>query len=171
MHEYALLPIAKVVGTHGIRGYLKALSYAESMDPFVPGKELTFRREGETLRTFRIASSRRHKRVIHLALDGVASIQAAKEWVGCELCVEKTSLPQPEEGDYYWYQIIGLDVLTVDNRHLGRVTQIFRTGSNDVYVVRSGQKEVLIPAIDSVVLSIDLKSRVLQVDLLEGLDH
>ncbi len=58
----------------------------------------------------------------------------------------------------------------MDDRYLGRVTEIFPTGSNDVYVVRDGEKEVLIPAIDSVVVDIDLAHGILRVDLLEGLE-
>ncbi|NVM20549.1 MAG: 16S rRNA processing protein RimM [Desulfobacterales bacterium] len=170
MREDALLPIGKIVGTHGTKGYLKVYSYAESVDSFAVGKELTLSREGEPVATFRIESARVHKRIILLVLEGIASIGAAKEWVGCEICIDNASLPQPEEGSYYWHQIIGLEVFTVDNRRLGRVAEIFPTGSNDVYVVREGKREVLIPAIDSVVVDIDLEHNFLRVDLPEGLE-
>lgn len=170
MREDALLPIGKVVGTHGIKGYLKVFPYTESIDSFAPGKVLVLSREGESLATFRTESVRAHKRVFLLALEGIASIEAAEKWVGYQLCIYESSLPHPEEGSYYWYQIIGLEVFTVDNRRLGRVTEIFPTGSNDVYVVREGKREVLIPAIDSVVVDIDLKHKVLRVNLPEGLE-
>ncbi|UCG81025.1 MAG: 16S rRNA processing protein RimM [Desulfobacterales bacterium] len=170
MHEDALIPIGKVVGTHGIKGYLKVSSYAESADSFSPGRQLALRRKGKPVVTFRIESARPHKHGILLALEGIAYLDAAKEWVGYDLCIDKTALPEPEKGTYYWHQVIGLEVLTLDDRCLGRVAAILPTGSNDVYVVRDGENEVLIPAIDSVVVDIDPIHGVLRVDLPEGLE-
>ena len=66
---------------------------------------------------------------------------------------------------------MGLEAFTLDNRRLGRVEAIIPTGSNDVYVVRDGEEDVLIPAIDSVVMDIDLKEKVLRVDLPESLAY
>lgn len=166
----ALIPVGKIVGTHGIKGYLKVFPYAESLDLLSPGEDLVLSRQGNPLATFRIASARPHKRVILLALEGIASIDAAEEWIDCELCMDMAALPDPEEGSYYWHQIMGMEVVTSDNRRLGRVEAIIPTGGNDVYVVRDGEKEVLIPAIDSVVVDIDLNERVLRLDLPEGLE-
>ncbi len=170
MVEDAYLVVGKIVGTHGIKGDLKVVSYADSMNVFASGEALVLSREGRHLGAFRVASSRPHKRVILLVLEGTTSIEAAKNWVGCDVCVDRASLTQPEEGSYYWFQVIGLDVFTLDNRCLGRVEAVFPTGSNDVYVVKDGKKEVLVPAIDSVVTGIDLERRIMKVDLPEGLE-
>ncbi|MBW1743630.1 MAG: 16S rRNA processing protein RimM [Deltaproteobacteria bacterium] len=170
MVEDALISIGKVVGTHGIKGYLKVISYAESTAPFADGKELALRQVGKPVARFRIESARPHKRGFLLALEGITSIDVAKEWVGYELCIDRATLPEPEQDTYYWDQIIGLDVFTVDGGRLGRVAAIFPTGSNDVYVVREGKKEILIPALESVVVDIDLTANTLRVDLPEGLE-
>ncbi|MBW1859123.1 MAG: 16S rRNA processing protein RimM [Deltaproteobacteria bacterium] len=170
MAEDALISIGKVVGTHGIKGYLKVISYAESTAPFADGKQLALRQEGKPVARFRIESARPHKRGLLLALEGITSVGVAKEWVGYELCIDRAAFPEPEQGTYYWDQIIGLDVFTVDGRRLGRVAAIFPTGSNDVYVVREGKKEILIPALESVVVDIDLTANALRVDLPEGLE-
>jgi 16S rRNA processing protein RimM len=170
MGESACLIVGKIVGTHGIRGDLKVLSYADSLDAFAPGKELVFSREKKPAGSFTVTSCRPHKSVILLAIDGITSIETAKAWVGCQVCTEKDSLPPLEEGVYYWYQIIGMKVFTTDDMPLGHVEAIFPTGSNDVYVVRDGKKEVLVPAIDSVVLHIDVNEKVMTVDLPEGLE-
>ena len=170
MSEEALIPIGKVVGTHGIKGYLKVVSFAESAASFAPGRLLALRREGKTVATCTVTSASPHKGVILLALEGITSIDEAKGWIGSELCIDKTTLPDPEPGTYYWHQIIGMEVFTVDGRHLGRVKAIWPTGSNDVYVVRQGPKEILIPAIDSVVTEIDPQKQIMRVDLPEGLE-
>lgn len=170
MGENVLVPVGKIVGTHGIKGDLKLFSFTEFMDLLAPGKDLVLSREGKPLGTFRIRAARPHKRVVLLALEGVGSLEAAEECIGCELSVDKASLPELEDGSYYWHQIIGMEAFTLENRRLGRVEAIVPTGSNDVYVVRDGKQEVLIPAIDSVVKDIDLKDRVMRVDLPEGLE-
>jgi 16S rRNA processing protein RimM len=170
MGERAYITVGKIVGTHGIRGNLKVLSYADSVDVFAPGKTLVFSRDGKLRDRYSVASSRPHKGVVLVAIDGISTIDEAEEWIGCEVCVERASLPPLEEGDYYWFQIIGMEVTTTDHRPLGRVEAIFPTGSNDVYVVRDGKKEILIPAIDSVVIHIDLHNRTITVDLPEGLE-
>jgi len=120
MSEDALIPIGKIVGTHGIKGNLKVISFAESTASFAPGRQLALRREGELVASCTIASASPLKRVIVLALEGIEAV--------------------------------------------------WPTGSNDVYVVREGDKEILIPAIDSVVIEIDLEKEVIQVDLPEGLE-
>jgi 16S rRNA processing protein RimM len=170
MGEDGLIPIGKIVGTHGIKGQLKVISYGDSIDLFAAGQRLAVGREGEVVAALRIASARPHKRVIRLSLDGIGSIEAAEAWIGCQLYIDKASLPQLEEGSYYWQQIMGLEAFTLDDRRLGRVEAILPTGSNDVYVVRDGRKELLIPAIDSVVVDIDLEQKILRVDLPEGLE-
>jgi len=78
-----------------------------------------------------------------------------------------------EAGTYYWSDLIGLSVFSKDEDYIGRLTAILPTGSNDVYVVanvvQGHKKEVLIPALESVVVDIDLEKRVMHVDLPEGL--
>jgi len=83
------------------------------------------------------------------------------------------SLEVLEEGVYYWSDLIGLSVFTVDDTYIGRVTSIIQTGSNDVYVVTNddGEKpaDILIPALEWVVLDIRLDQKIMRVDLPEGL--
>lgn len=166
----AYITVGKIVGTHGIRGHLKVLSYTDSLDVFTPGRTLVLSREGRTVGNLSVTSCRPHKGVVVVAMDGIFSIEAAQAWIGCQVRVAKAALAPPEEGTYYWYDIIGMHVLTSDNRAIGRVEEIFPTGSNDVYVVRDGKKEILIPAIDSVVIDIDLNEKTMTVDLPEGLE-
>ena len=74
-----------------------------------------------------------------------------------------------DEDTYYWFDLIGIEVYTKTEEFLGRIESILETGSNDVYVVKKHEKEVLIPALKSVVLEIDLEHKLMQVDLPEGL--
>jgi len=89
--------------------------------------------------------------------------------IGAELFIPQTELPELDEDTYYWFELIGIEVYTTRGDYLGRITSIFPTGSNDVYVVKDNKQEMLIPALESVVLDIDLDLKRMQVDLPEGL--
>ncbi len=73
--------------------------------------------------------------------------------------VDPADLPPLDADEYYWQDILGMRVVTEDGGNVGTITEIFPTGSNDVYVVQEGEREVLIPAIKEVVVSIDTKAR------------
>ena len=94
---------------------------------------------------------------------------AAEALVGSRLWVDKTTLPDLDDGIYYWFELIGLSVYTTQGRYLGLLESILQTGSNDVYVIRDGEKEVLLPALASVVQAVDIHQRRMEVILPEGL--
>jgi 16S rRNA processing protein RimM len=79
-------------------------------------------------------------------------------------------LPELEPGTYYWADLIGMDVYGGDGVRIGRLESIFRTGSNDVYVVTDAGRELLVPVIASVVTAVDLPARRIDVNLPEGLE-
>lgn len=165
----SLLTIGRIIGPHGIKGEAKLLSYSESIEPFVPGIHLVLKRPDGKKGEYTLISARPHKKGALLKLEGIDSIDEVNVWRDAEVLLERTSLRELDDGTYYWFQIIGLKVVTVDHQLLGKITNIIRTGSNDVYVVRNQSKEVLIPAIESVVMEIDLDKQVMRVDLPEGL--
>ncbi len=88
---------------------------------------------------------------------------------GKDLFIHKDRLPKLPEGEYYHFQLIGLSVETKEGKPLGTLSAILETGGNDVYVVESEGKELLIPAIEDVIGEVDLQNRKLVVDLPEGL--
>lgn len=104
-----------------------------------------------------------------MCLKGVTDRDAAEALVGSQIFIAKAELPGLEPDTNYWFDLIGLDVLTTDEKYLGRIESIIQTGSNDVYVVKNGTTEILIPALESVVLTIDLESGRMQVELPDGL--
>lgn len=173
MAKNEFLPIGKIVGVHGIAGNVKILSYAESTAVFKPGMPLVARRHQGEEKTYSIKWVKPHTQTVLLSLKEIENRTQAEALVGSELFIEKKSLPKPADGDYYWFDIIGLSVFTVQGQYIGRVASIMPTGSNDVYVVKNStggrQEETLIPALASVVVCIDLESKTMQVNLPEGL--
>ena len=175
MEPNGVVLIGKIVGAHGLNGTSKAISYAESVSIFTPNRSFILRQPDGQVRTCIIKWVKQHSRHILLALEGVTDRDQAESLVGCDLLISRSSLPEPEEDTYYWFDLIGLSVYTTDGRYLGRLQSILPTGSNDVYVVRPDtgsepdSSEVLIPAIASVVQEIDLERNLMRVVLPEEL--
>ncbi len=94
---------------------------------------------------------------------------AAELLVGARAVVRRADLPEPEPGSYYWNDLLGLAVYTRESEYLGVLENIIATGSNDVYVVRRGRCETLVPALTTVVVAVDLEAGTMHVDLPEGL--
>lgn len=166
-----LILIGKITGAHGIKGTSKVYSYCESLSVFEPGS-LIFMKDQRGLEvTCEIKWVKPHAGGILLSLKGITCREDAKNLIGSELFIRKEKLKEPEEGAYYWFDIIGLAVYTIDDKYLGRIESIIPTGSNDVYVVKdkADNSEILIPALESVVKKIDFNLKIMQVDLPEGL--
>ena len=119
-----------------------------------------------------------------IKLAGVDTIEQADPFRGEELAVTADSLPDNPPGVYYHYEILGIDVVTVDGLQLGTLTEVIETGSNDVFVVSAdgnvtdrkagagGSKtstEILIPVLDGVIVNVDKEDRVMTVDPPAGL--
>jgi len=162
------LHIGTVVGVHGIKGVLKVLSFAESIEPFEPGKQVFLKCGGGPGQTYTIRDARPHKNLLRVAFEAVETREAAEALVGARLMIDRSELPEPEDGSWYWSDLIGLAVYQKDT-YIGQIAHIFATGSNDVLVVTYGETERLIPAIDSIVRQIDLDERIMRVELPEGL--
>jgi 16S rRNA processing protein RimM len=171
--ENGFLPVGKIVGAHGVKGNLKIYSYAESVSVFKPGSSILVSRAGKIEKNYTINWAKPHGKSILLSFKGIENRNAAEALIGSELFIERTALPELEEGVYYWVDIIGLSVFTTDNQYIGHVESIMATGGNDVYVVKDPNKndnnEILIPAIESVVLEIDFEHKRIRVNLPEGL--
>lgn len=118
---------------------------------------------------YRPIAVRPHKRFILAQLEGIRTKEEAEQLRGNTVLVDPAELPPLEEDEYYWRDILGMRVVTEEGGQVGKVAEIFPTGSNDVYVVREGEKEFLIPAITEVIIAIDREARTIVIRPLEGL--
>ena len=173
MRKEEYLPIGKIVGVHGIHGNLKILSYAESLAVFKPESRLVLKTADGREKIYTINWVKPHSKTTLLSLSGIKDRSSAEALIGAELLIEKAVLPELEEGTFYWFDLIGLSVFTVEEQYIGQIESVLPTGSNDVYVVKDPKRgpkyEKLIPALESVIRSVDLKKKIMLVDLPEGL--
>ncbi|MCL5256723.1 MAG: ribosome maturation factor RimM [Chloroflexi bacterium] len=162
--EYLL--VGEVAGIFGTQGEIKLSPETEFPERFRPGSHIWV---GPEKTKYCVQSARRHRPHILLKLEGIDGVEKAEALRGASVFVPTEEAVPLEEGAYYHYQIIGLQVMTQQGDDLGRVTDILVTGSNDVYVVMGKQGEILIPATREVVKSISPDTGVMVVEPLAGL--
>lgn len=125
---------------------------------------------GETYRQMKVASVRAHNQFLLIRFEGIETPEEAGLLRNTWVFVRTEDRPPLPEGEYYFHQLIGLNVRTCEGRELGRVDEIIETGANDVLVVHDETgAEVLLPFIPSVIQNVDLDAQVIEVSLLPGL--
>jgi 16S rRNA processing protein RimM len=163
------LRIGKIAGTHGIRGHLRVQTFSEEYEALMALESVMLKGPDGRMDSFELASARPHGKKAVIALKGYDNINQVLHLVGREIFADREQFPVLPDGEYYWCDIIGIKVYLDTGEFLGEITDIIPTGSNDVYVVQAEGKEVLVPAIESVVVSIDPEKGLMRVSLLEGL--
>ena len=156
--------VGTVVGAFGIGGGIKVKSLTDSPGRFLAGNTLYL--DGQLMR---LEDAKWNSHGVVLKLDLVNDRTHAQSLNGAALTISATEVEPLAEGSYYHFEIIGIGIWTEDTEYLGKVKEILVTGSNDVYVVDYSGKELLIPAIKSVILNVDIENHLIAVDLPKGL--
>ncbi|MGH7824028.1 MAG: ribosome maturation factor RimM [Candidatus Binatia bacterium] len=152
-----LVPLGKIVTTHGLEGWLKLNPYNPQTPVLSPNREIFLEKNG--LRSaHRIESTRPHKGRLLIKLLGVDLIDDAERWIGSTLSVAEEELQSLEAGEYYHYQVIGLEVFDVRGKRIGTVFRTWSTPAGIIYVVAGESKEHLIPAVKEIVEKVDLNA-------------
>jgi 16S rRNA processing protein RimM len=164
-----LVPMGKIVGVHGRTGALKVFSYAESQATIAAGATIFLKTPQGGIQKRVIKWIKPHHRHLLILLKGVDDRNKADCLNASTLLVDRNRLPEVEKNTYYWCDLIGMTVNNSDGVYMGIIDRIIATGANDVYVIKDREKEILIPALASVVNRVDLEKRCMQVTLPEYL--
>jgi 16S rRNA processing protein RimM len=169
MKQDGWVEIGRISGVHGIRGWVRVHSFCENDDVFrsVPGLRITPIQGHESIHG--IQEVKRLGRSLGLALKGITDRNQAKELIGSTISCQKEYLPRPEDGSYYWFDLIGMQVFSVEGEWIGMVDSIIPTAGNDVFVVRRDGSEILVPAVEAVVREVNSAENRILVSLPEGL--
>lgn len=166
-NEY--LAVGKVINTHGVKGELKVMPLTSDVSRFDYLLFVTVQWEGKP-KEFRVTGARIHKNSVLLKLSGIDSMDDAEKLKGQELLVERKHARPLDEDEYFIFDIIDMTVYEKD-KLLGKISDVIETGSNDVYVIKSENgKELLLPALKSVILKVDLEAGRMEVKVPEGLN-
>ena len=164
------LQVGKIVNTHALQGEVKVISNSDfKEDRFKKGSQLVIDFNGDHIEVT-VATHRVHKGADLLKFKHLNSINDVEKFKGCSLLVSADELDELDENEFYYFEIIGCQVVTTDDEVIGEISEILETGANDVWVVkRPGQKDALIPYIEDVVKSVDIESKKVTINVLEGL--
>lgn len=163
------IEIGQIVNTNGLKGVVKVNPFTDDISKFEDLKYVYIQLKNE-FKKVKIEQVRYNKNQVLLKLEGIDSIEEAEKYRNFYLKTEKESQEDLGEDTYYIVDLIGIDVYSDKNEYLGKIEDVFPTGSNDVYVVKDNLgKQILIPAIADVVKEVDLKNKKMIINLIPGL--
>ena len=148
---------------------MKALPLMDTFFLLAPENDISVNLPSGFTESMKIKSLKKFSRYALVSFYGINDPETALKYRGAILTADKSLLPALQEEEYFYEQIIGLTVYTTDGNILGKITDIFETGSNDVYVVKGSDKEYLIPAIRDVIKEINLGEDKITIQTVEGL--
>ncbi len=158
----------KFVGTHGVRGGLRVQPWCDSPDFLCQFKKLYLKNGGE-YQPIKIKTSKPHGNVVIMEVDGVNSMDDAEALRGKVLYIERKDL-KLEAGQYLISDLIGSKVYDVDTENLlGEISDVSKTGANDVWHITRAGKEYLIPVIDDVVINVNIDENKVLIRPLKGI--
>lgn len=162
--------VGKIVNTHGIRGEVKVKRITDFEERFDVGATLYVVEKNEVIQKVEVASHRIHKGFDLLSFKGLNNINDVEPFKGAYLKITEEQLTELPEGEYYYHDIIGCEVKTVEGETLGKIKEILAPGANDVWVVKGMKgKDILIPYIEDVVKRVDITKKEVVIDPIEGL--
>ena len=166
--EPEFLVVGKLRRPHGIRGEILMEILTDFPERF---QEDTVVYVGNEHQPLRIRSIRKHRQALLVAFDGYDSRESVGQFRNQFVHVRTDDRPPLPDGEYYIHELTGLQVVTDTGENLGVLTSILETGANDVYIIKpfGDGKDILLPAIDPVILKIDLDQGQMLVHLLPGL--
>jgi len=168
MNDDKLIECAKIGRTVGLAGDLLIYWYSDS-PPVSVGDEI-FTSSSEKSRPLIIRSIKRHGNKDKIAFEGILDCDQAKLLVNKLLYISESKLEALEPSEYYSYQLIGMEVFDCDDNRLGILKEIFPTKVHDVYVIADEEgRELMIPAVDKVIIDIDVEEKKMKVKVPEGL--
>jgi 16S rRNA processing protein RimM len=154
--------MGRIVAPYGVRGWIKVRPQTESTDGLLGYRTWWLGKQGEW-NSYQLLEGRVHGTDVVARLEGVADRDRAARLRGCDVAVPRSELPPAPAGEYYWADLIGLEVVNREGVRLGQIAEVFATGANDVLVVR-GERERLIPFVEAVVVDVDLEGALLTLD-------
>lgn len=158
------LSLGRINGFYGVKGWVKVFSDTQPRSN-ITQYPVWWLKGPQGWTEHKVIKARPHGKTIIACIADVNSREAAAALIGSEIGVPRDALPIPAEGEYYWADLIGCQVVATDGKSMGLVDRLFETGANDVLVTKLEDKEILIPwVVPDVIVDIDLDNRQLTVD-------
>ncbi|MCR4658203.1 MAG: ribosome maturation factor RimM [Lachnospiraceae bacterium] len=165
-----ILKVGIITSTHGVKGEVKVFPTTDDVKRFKGLKQVLLENGSEHV-PLKIENVKFFKQFAILKFEGLDDMSASERLRGKSLYVSREDAVSLEEDEYYIADLLGMRVIDEEGKELGSIKDVYDgRGANDVYIVETAaKKEILIPAIKDCILSVDVKSMVMKVHLLEGL--
>ena len=161
------LVVGRIVRPHGVRGGMKVTAESDLLYKLHSSFNIFL---GPEKFPVTVKSLNSHRNEFLLYIDGCKNRETAENWRGACIYIRYAELDPLPDGEFFHWQIVGLNVVTTTDEELGKVEKILVTGANDVYLVRhTSGKEILLPAVNSVIQEVDLENERILVRLIPGL--
>ena len=163
-----LIVVGKIFSVHGVRGEVKVYSFTDPIENLLSYRNWTLRRDG-SVKQVELVSGRSTQKDLVAKLKGLDDRDEARLLSGYEICISRSLLPNLTNGEYYWYQLVGLKVIDQLGQLFGKIDHLLETGANNVMVVKPcagslDDRERLLPYTEQCVLAIDLGAGEMRVD-------
>lgn len=165
-----LLEIGQIVNSYGIKGFLKVVPFTDDVTRYNNLKTI-YIEKNKKLQEMEIEEVKYHKNLVLLKLKGIDDINDTLQFKNCYIKIDRKDAVDLPENTYFIVDLIGMEVYTDEDILLGKLVDVFPTGSNDVYVVKDELgKQTLLPAIGDVIKNVDVPNKKMIVHLIEGLE-
>lgn len=158
-----MVVMGKIVAAQGIQGWVKVQTFTEYLDSLLDF-DVWYAGNEAAWQSVKVLDAKVHGKVLVAKLEGVADRNAAEKLKGKLIAVHRADLPEQDEGEYYWSDLIGMTVQNLQHEELGIVENLLETGANDVLVIQGEHGQLMIPFIESVVPEVDLANKMIKVD-------
>ena len=161
--------VGQIVNTNGLKGMLKVKPFTDDIKEFEFFKSIYVEIKNELIE-FKIEAVRYVKNMVLLKLQGIDDIDEAEKYRNLYIKVDRDIMPKLPEDSYYIVDLLECEVFTEEGEDLGKLIDVFNTGSNDIYVVKDELgKQLLLPAIGEVIKNVDIPNKKIVVKLMKGL--
>ncbi len=155
--------LGKVSGTFGVKGWVKVFSFTDPRDNILSYSPWLLKKGSES-KIVKVIDGKLQGKTLVAQLEGVVDRDMAEALLGWDILIDQNQLPATKAGEYYWSELIGLQVENLQGVHLGTVDSLLETGANDVLIIR-GERERAVPFIQGQhVIEVDLNQRKIKVD-------
>lgn len=164
-----MITIGKILKPVGLHGEVKVSLLTDFPDRFKTLRGVIVQTKDERQQEYQIDHVRYGAPFVYITFAGFSTLDQVDPLIGGLIQIPEEERAVLPEGSYYQYELQGIDVYLDEGTFLGKVDQILQTGSNDVFVIKSGKKEYLIPALHTVVKEIDIQKRRMVIHPIDGL--
>ncbi len=163
MSEQQYINVGKISGVFGIKGWVKVFSFTDPRENILTYSPWLLKKGDET-KTVNVVDGQLQGKTIVAQLAGIDDRDQAASLMGWDIFITQDQLPKAAKGEYYWSDLIGLNVETIDGVRLGVVDSLLETGANDVIIVQ-GERERVVPFLQGrTIIKVDLDAGKIIVD-------